>query len=208
MKDILKSIYYIFIVSISLTLKTALIFGLYQYPYQSISDNMLTNSTYRIILSSTVVLQLATWTLCLSSKSEIDEDTVFWGYLVTSFLLCSWIGLTSILRGTEHVIFVSIFMACFLILMLIFCSLTINENVAIFLRVSVFVLAICAMTVTVLFNKKEFYLLEHISFLIYSLIFVLFFFIHPYWDWSVLPECMRAHDVPWEVRRQREYTHV
>ena len=178
--------YYIFVVTLSLALKTSLIFGLFQYPEQSISDNMLMHIPYRIVLSSTIILQLATWSLCLNSKWKINPDTVYWGYFVMIIMLCSWVGLTSILQGIAHVTFVCLFMSSFLVLLLIFCSLTHQEIVCVFLRLSVLVLTFCAMVVTILFNKKEFYLLEHVSFIIYSLIFLCFFIIHPFYDWDAV----------------------
>jgi hypothetical protein len=203
MGKVLLYIYYIFVAAISLILKTALVYGLFQHPNRTVSENMLTHPPYRIILSSSIILQLATWSLCLTRKWNIDTNTVFWGYCIIIIMLCSWIGLTSILQGEEHIIFVCIFMASFLILILLFCSLSCQPDTTMFLRFSLLVLSICAIAIAILFNKKEFYILEHVAFIIYSLIFVIFFFIHPYTEWDSLQDNIPLyHDnmVHWESR--------
>ena len=195
-----KWAYYALIYSLGLILTCSLIFGLVHLPNNTISDNMLTQPAYRIVVSSSIILQLAIWCICLYSKRTANQNAAVWGYVVMIAMLINWIGLTSILRGTEHVIFVSLFMLCFLTLLLIFCTVTWQADVCAFIQVGLALLSACSFGGIVLFNKNEFYLLEHISFIIYSLIFTFFFTIHPYPDWDALPEALQAfeEDLDWE----------
>jgi hypothetical protein len=72
--------------------------------------------------------------------------------------------------------------------MLIFCTVIWQEDVRGFMQVGLAILAASALVGTVLFNNNEFYLLEHVSFIIYSLMFTFFFTIHPFYDWDTLPD--------------------
>ena len=58
-------------------------------------------------------------------------------------------------------------------------------------------LSVCVFGGIILFNNNEFYLLEHVSFIIYSVIFTLFFTVHPYTEWDALPDNFQfwLHDV-------------
>ncbi len=195
MKQIFKLwAYYGLIYVLGLTLLSALIFGLTHLRNQTISDNMLTYPIYRIIISSCIILQLSMWCVCLYSKGRVHQETAVWGYFVMIVMLVNWIGLTSILNGVEHAAFVSLFMCCFLTLMLIFCSVIWQEDVRYFMQVGLAILSGSALAGIVLFNNNEFYLLEHISFIIYSLIFTFFFTIHPFYEWDSLPEDLQQFE--------------
>ena len=183
-----KYAYHTLIYTLGLTLVCSLIFGLAHLPNQTISNNMLTNPAYRIVVSTSIILQLCIWCVCLYSKRNMNPDAATWGYLIMMVMLTNWIGLTSILQGLEHVIFVSIFMLCFLTLMLIFCHLTWQLEAHAFIQVGLLLMSTCAMGGIILFNNNEFYLLEHVSFMIYSIIFTFFFTIHPYPQWNAMPE--------------------
>ena len=182
-----KYAYHTLIYTLGLTLMCSLIFGLTHLPNKTISDNMLSNPAYRIVVSTSIILQLCIWCVCLYSKRNLNQDAVTWGYLIMIVMLTNWIGLTSILQGLEHVIFVSIFMLSFLTLMLIFSNLTWQLDAHSFIQVGLLLMSACAVGGIILFNNNEFYLLEHISFMIYSLIFTFFFTIHPFTEWDALP---------------------
>jgi hypothetical protein len=195
-----KIAYYTLIYSLGLTLTCSLIFGLVHLPRKTISDNMLTQPAYRIVVSSSIILQLSIWFICLYSKRMVNKRASMWGYLIMIVMLVNWIGLTSILQGIEHVVFVSLFMLCFLTLLLIFCTVTWQPEVCAFIRIGLVLLSLCSFAGIVLFNKNEFYLLEHISFIIYSLVFTFFFTMHPYPDWDALPDGLQPfeEDLDWE----------
>lgn len=195
-----KYTYHALIYILGLTLVCSLIFGLTHLPNKTISNNMLTNPAYRIVVSTSIILQLCIWCVCLYSKQNLNADAVTWGYFIMMVMLTNWIGLTSILQGLEHVIFVSIFMLCFLTLMLIFCHLTWQQEAYAVIQVGSLLMSVCAIGGIILFNNNEFYLLEHIAFIIYSLIFTFFFTIHPYTEWEALPDNFqfKIQNAEWE----------
>ena len=185
------------IYALGLTLVSCLIFGLIHLPNKTISNNMLTNPVYRIVVSTSIILQLCIWCICLNSKQNINPSTVTWGYFIMMIMLTNWIGLTSMLQGLQHILFVGIFMLCFLTLMVIFCHLTWQQEAYAVIQGGMLLLSVCVFGGIILFNNNEFYLLEHVSFIIYSVIFTLFFTVHPYTEWDALPDNFQfwLHDV-------------
>ena len=199
-----KWAYFILIHNLGLVLICSLIYGLAHLPKQTISDNMLLHPTYRIVVSSSIILQLCIWCICLYSKRKLNQDAATWGYFVMIVMLTNWIGLTSILKGTEHAVFVSIFMFCFLTLMLIFCTVTWQPEVRAFIQIGLVIMTTCSLGGIVLFNNNKFYILEHIAFIIYSLMFTFFFTIHPYPEWATLPETLQdfEEESAWQAHVQ------
>ena len=197
--------YHASIYTLGLILICSLVFGLTHLPNQTISDNMLTNPAYRIVVSTSIILQLCIWCICLYSKRRLNQDAVTWGYAIMIVMLTSWIGLTSILQGLEHVVFVSLFMLCFLTLILIFGHLTWQPEAHAFIQVGLLLMSACSIGGIVLFNSNKFYLLEHISFMLYSLIFTCFFTIHPYPAWHALPDYFEEYEdravnsIDWDI---------
>ena len=200
-----NSTYFCLIYTLGLTLTSALIFGLTHLPSRTISDNMLTHPAYRISVSSCIILQLCIWCICLYSKRKLNQGAVSWGYFVMMGMLINWIGLTSILQGTEHAVFVSIFMLCFLTLMLIFCTIIWQTEVRGFIQVGLVIMSSGAFGGIVLFNNNEFYLLEHVCFMFYSLIFTFFFTIHPFHEWEDLPDTYFDVENAWQARNTHNW---
>jgi hypothetical protein len=178
--------YFIFIFILGLTLIFTLIYGLTRES-DTVSNNMLTYVPYRITLSTCILLQLGVWTLCLYSKQAIEPDTAVWGFLTMGLATFSWVGLSTVLMGMVHITFVVIFMASFLISMLILCQLTWQEEAGNVLRLNIALAIFCDIAMVILFNNGQFYILEHIAFISYSISFVLFFIIHPPNQWGSLP---------------------
>jgi hypothetical protein len=57
---------------------------------------------------------------------------------------------------------------------------------------SIVLIAICIIAMTVMFNNKKFYIMEHTAFIAYSLIYITFFLVHTpeQWDRDVdIGEC-------------------
>jgi hypothetical protein len=195
-----KVLYNTFICVIGLTHLCTLIYGL-TLSNDTISHNMLTYLPYRIVLSTCIFLQMGVWTVCLYSKRAMDPHTVIWGFLTLVIETCSWVGLSTILSGLPHYIFVCFFMASFFVCILILCNLTWQEAAGNVLRLCVIFMSVCGTVMLILFNHGEFYIMEHVAFIGYSLVFVAFFIAHPPSHWSVMPdnsslEC--GFDIEWE----------
>ena len=107
-----KVLYNTFICVLGLTHLCTLIYGL-TLSNDTISHNMLTYLPYRIVLSTCIFLQMGVWTVCIYSKRVMDPHTATWGFLTLGVVTGSWVGLSTILTGMPHYIFVGIFMASF-----------------------------------------------------------------------------------------------
>lgn len=169
--------------SIGLTLLVTLIYGL-TLSNDTVSNNMLTYIPYRIVLSTCIILQISFWAACLHSKRHHDPDTAGWGLLSMGITAGSWVGLSTILSGTPHIVFVVIFIGFFLMDLLILCSLTRQRRAVDVLITSIAFMLLCIIAMTILFNNKEFYIMEHIAFIAYSLIYVTFFLVHTPEQWD------------------------
>ena len=197
-------LYYTFICALGLTLLITLIYGL-TLSNDTVSHNMLTYIPYRIVLSTCIFLQMGVWTLCLYSKRAMDPNTAIWGFLTMGLVICSWVGLSTVLTGTTHIVFVITFMASFFTSMLILCHLTWQEEAGKVLRLSLAFVLVCVVAMTILFNQGQFYIMEHVAFISYSLVFMAFFLVHPPSDWDVLPEnhpseCELGVEIEWHSR--------
>ena len=197
-----KVLYNTFICVLGLTHLCTLIYGL-TLSNDTISHNMLTYLPYRIVLSTCIFLQMGVWTVCLYSKRAIDPHTVTWGFLTLGIVTGSWVGLTTILTGQPHYIFVGIFMASFFVCILILCNLTWQEAAGTVLRLCVAFISVCVIAMVILFNHGEFYIMEHVAFIGYSLVFMAFFITHPPSHWDVLPD-----NYPLECNFGVEWQHV
>ncbi len=200
-------LYFTFICVLGLTLLCTLIFGL-TLSRDTISNNMLTYIPYRIVLSTCIFIQMAVWIVCLYSKRAMDPDAAVWGYVTMGIVTCSWVGLTTILTGTVHFIFVSTFIIFFFISMLIICNLTWQDQAGKVLRISMAFIIVCAIAMTILYNEGEFYIMEHVAFISYSLVFMAFFIVHTPSHWGTLPdsyplECeSETHGIEWQYQNR------
>lgn len=203
--------YSISVCVIGLTLLFTLIYGL-TLSNDTVSNNMLTFIPYRIVLSTCILVQISIWAVCLYSKRVIDPDTSAWGLLSVGSTICCWVGLSTILSGNTHFVFVALFIGFFLISLLILCNLTWQRRAVTVLITSVAILLLCIIIMTILFNNKEFYIMEHIAFITYSLIFVVFFLAHTPEEWGAEEEFQdeeNAHNTlkrPNPIKRQTIHT--
>ncbi len=163
-------LYIVSVCILGLTLTTSLIYGL-SFD-DTVSNNMLTYIPYRVLVSTCIVFQLGYWVVCIYLKDS------FWGLLCTGVTILSWIGLTSVFTGTPHVVFVGLFVASFFIFMLILCYHTWQSLAGTVLFYSIGFQAITIIAMMVMCNNNKFYLMEHIAFICYSLIFTSFFLVH------------------------------
>lgn len=197
-----RCLYFSFICTLGLALLITLIYGL-TLSNDTISNNMLTFIPYRIVLSTCIFLQMGVWTLCIYSKRVMDPGAAIWGFLTMGVVTCSWVGLSTILTGTPHIVFVCTFMASFVASILIVCNLTWQEDAGKVLRLSVAFVIVCVIAMIILFNRGEFYIMEHVAFISYSLVFLAFFITHTPSHWDVLPDTLQAelecaNDVEWQ----------
>jgi hypothetical protein len=186
-KETYPCLYYTFICVLGISLLFTLIYGL-TLSNETISNNMLTYIPYRITLSTCILLQMGVWTLCLYSKRNVDYNAASWGFVVMCLVTFSWVGLSTILIGEQHFIFVGLFMASFLVSTLILCSLTWQEEAVHVLKLCVLFTIICDVSMMILFNNGKFYIMEHVAFISYSIVFISFFLIHPPSEWGIMPE--------------------
>ena len=163
----------------------------------TVSNAMLNNIPYRIALSTCIVLQICFWVTCMYSKRWMDPETSAWGLLCLGITVGGWIGLTSILEGDMHVAFVGIFIFFFGLDLLILCSLTWQKPAADILVLSVAFLLVCIVAMIILFNTNQFYIMEHVGFIAYSLIFTAFVLAHPPADWGAVAEEGGSRHVDW-----------
>jgi hypothetical protein len=175
--------YALLVCTLGLTLLCSLAYGL-TLSEDTVSHNMLTNIPYRVIISSCIVLQLSFWVICMYSKTKTDPDTAAWGLACTGITIASWMGLSTMLTGTPHDVFVCIFVLSFLIDLLVLCTLTWQRMAVEVLTTSIAFQLICIVIMMVLYNNKEFYIMEHVAFISYSLIFTVFFLVHTPADWG------------------------
>ena len=175
------------VLTLGLTLISVLIHGL-TLTKDTVSQNMITYTSYRIVISTCIILQLGFWAVCLYSKQNIDPKTAAWGFLCLGLTACSWIGLSTILSGELHYIFVCVFITFFFVFLLILCNLS-RQRIAVEVLVTAIGLILVSIVVMIiLFNNREFYIMEHVAFLTYSLVFLVFFLVHRSAEWDKCDE--------------------
>jgi hypothetical protein len=175
------------VLSLGLTMLCTLIYGL-TLSKETVSDNMITYTPYRIILSISILIQTGFWTTCMYSKWATDPETTAWGLTTIGVTVCGWVGLSTVLTGITHAVFVCVFIASFLVTVLILCSLTWQRRVVDMLMLCIAFLLVCIVVMAILYNNKEFYIMEHMALITYSLIFTFLFLSHTPDQWGALPE--------------------
>lgn len=118
----------------------------------------------------------------------MDPEAAAWGFLTMGIITLSWIGLSTKLIGTPRIIVVCICMSAFIINILILCNITWHEDSRKVLKSCVALEIVCVVTMMILFNKREFYIMENIAFVSYNLTFLFFFIVHTPSHWNVLPD--------------------
>ena len=178
-----NALYYTMIFLLGTTFISCLVYGL-TISDDTISDNMIVYTTYRITLSTCVLIQICIWAMCVYSKRQANPDTAAWGLFSLVVTSTSWIVLANILSGTVHIVAVASFTVSFMVDLLILCNLTWQKRAVDTLILSVAFLLACMVVMTILFNTNKFYIMEHIGFIAYGLVFVVFFSVHPPADWG------------------------
>lgn len=185
----LDALYIILVCALGLSLLGCLIYSVVDHK-DTISNAMINNITYRIAISTCIVLHMCFWITCLHSKRWIDENAAAWGMVALGLATFSWIGLTTILEGDTHIAFVAGFVTAFMILLLVLCRLTWQRLASDILILSVATLLVCIVAMIILFNTGKFYIMEHVGFIAYSAIFTAFFLVHRPDEWGADPELL------------------
>ena len=178
------ALFRLLVLALAATMLGAQIYGLSHHPDQTVTGDMRAESLYLILMSCSLLFQSAVWALCLYRKRCLDPEASAWGAAAIAVMLIGWIGLTSILTTDTHYVFVGIFVAAFLALVLIFCYLVWQPTPSLILRLCLVLELVCIIAMLIIFNSKDFYIPEQIAFITYTLIFTLFFWTHPYAAWA------------------------
>ena len=179
----LDILYKILVCSLGGSLLACLIYSVSAHK-DTVSNAMLNNIPYRIALSTCIVIHMCFWITCMYSKRWIDPDTCTWGLFCLGVTIGGWIGLTTILEGDIHIVFVAIFITFFCLDLLILCNLTWQRHAVDILILSVAFLIVCIIAMIILFNTNQFYVMEHVGFIAYSVIFTAFFLTHTPEEWG------------------------
>ena len=166
---------------------TCLIYGL-TISSDTISNNMIINTPYRIVISTCIVLQMSILITCMYTKRCLDPDTATWGLFSAGVTAGSWVGLSIILSGTPHIVFVVLFLSSFMMDILIMCNLTWQRRAVNILVTCIAFMLVCLVAMVILFNNRQFYIMEHVGMITYSIIFTAFFLEHTPDAWGELEE--------------------
>lgn len=180
--------FYGVVLCLGLTMLGAEIGALVKRPTQTITGIMREDKVYLSVMSATLVLQTGVWALCMFKKKHVDNEAVYWGFLALVSLICAWIGLTTVLDGKVHDILAGIFTLSFLLLVLIMSYFVWQPLPTIVLRLCLIIVLGCGVFMLIFYNTERFYLPEHVGFITYCVFFIAFFLVHPYEDWTALPD--------------------
>ena len=182
-QEMLKLLYYLWIWSIGLTLIGTLIYGLVNFPPDTITQHMIDQVEYIIILSVCVILQAILSFIYTWAKRNQNKEVILYKYVFLSSIVISRIVLSNILTTATHLVFVYICLCSLFIFLLLRSHITNHRASLIFLRISLLLLSACALAMIILYTNFDFYIPEHIAFLTYSVIFTVFFTVHTYDHW-------------------------
>ena len=182
--------------ALGLLLSGTLIYGLANFPPDTITQHMIDHVEYRISLSVSTILQSIVWFTCLYAKRDGGYLSLL-GFVLLTTVVVTWICLTTILTATTHLIFVDICMLAFILftLTLIFLVDPINTHAIRALELSLLVLVSAGIAMLTLYTDPHFYIPEHIGSFAYALVFVSFFTVHTYPHWDPMPPVPITADV-------------
>jgi hypothetical protein len=174
--------------ALGLLLSGTLIYGLANYPPDTITQHMIDHVEYRISLSVAMILQSIIWFTCLYAKRD-SGYLAGAGFVLLTTTIIAWISLTTILTTSTHLIFVNICMLSFFLftLVLIFIVDPIHTYAIYALTCSLLILFFAGIAMIALYTDPRFYIPEHIGSFAYALVFVSFFTVHTYPHWDPPP---------------------
>ena len=199
----LEKLYILWVWALGSTLAGTLIFGLVNFPADTITQHMIDHVEYRVLLTTCVVLQVIQWFWCIWSKKDQDREFALYAYVFLTAMLVSWIALSNILTTELHIVFVYIFLACLLIFILIMTQIVLHETAVYVLYVSLVIMVSSSIAMICLYTNSVFYIPEHIAFFAYDFVFTAFFTVHTYqyWDHSkIVKNSLEMYSRDWEAQ--------
>lgn len=188
--------------TLGITLAGTLIYGLVNFPNNTITQYMIDHVEYRVILTSCVVLQTIQWYWCIWSKKGQNSLLTVFAYIFLTAMLISWIALSDILTTDVHIILVYICQTCLLIFILILSHIVQHERAVYVLYLCLVLMIASAIAMICLYTRAEFFIPEHVGFLTYDIVFTSFFTVHTYqyWDHSrVVDNALEMYSSDWEA---------
>ena len=117
-QEMLKLLYYLWIWSIGLTLIGTLIYGLVNFPPDTITQHMIDQVEYIIILSACMILQAILIFIYTWAKRNQNKEVILYKYVFLSSIVISRIVLSNILTTATHLVFVYICLCSLFIILL------------------------------------------------------------------------------------------
>ena len=179
--------YYVFIWITGIGLLGTLVYALNNFEKdQTLTHHLDKSEAYRLILSVFILIHCITWTICVYAKSDSQNFCLSVSYYVlVCFIIAAWIGLTVYLKDTTHAIFVIIFTASFFLCLTIVTIITQDKMPRYVLLIGNVGLFVAGIFMILYHSDDRFWIVEYTSLIFYSVVFTLYFTLHPYYEWNV-----------------------
>jgi hypothetical protein len=151
---------------------------------KSVTWHMTQHPAYRMTLSTLVIFHCLLWAFCVYKKNSPDNCLHLTPILILCSIILTWIGLIIFLSDFIHFVFVTAFLIFTISLLLTLSFSTQNTTAKTTLRIGVLGLFVGGILMYVFESKEEFYIPEYTAFIFYSIIFTIYFTIHPYYNWE------------------------
>jgi hypothetical protein len=140
-------------------------------------------------------IQAAIWIIYIFKKLDHNTGDVLWGLASMSCVIASLIGALTTPPGTLHLLYVCIFMASFAVVVLIVLRFENHDEIVQVLKLGLMVIIACIVSMVILYNQEEFYIMENIAFVGYCVVSLAFFLVNPPLQWNPRPESyMQPYD--------------
>jgi|LauGreDrversion4_2_1035121.scaffolds.fasta_scaffold68279_4 FtsH-binding integral membrane protein len=151
---------------------------------KSVTWHMTQHPEYRMTLSTLVIFHCLVWAFCVYKKNSPDNCLHLTPILILCSIILTWIGLVIFLSDFIHFVFVTAFLIFTISLLLTLSFSTQDTTAKNTLRIGVLGLFIGGILMYVLESKEEFYIPEYTALMFYSIIFTVYFTLHPYYNWE------------------------
>ena len=203
-----EKLFILWVWALGVTLAGTLVYGLVNFPPNTITQHMINHVEYRIIITVCVVLQSVLWLWCVWSKRLQDYALAIYAYMFITIIIISWIVLSTILTTEVHIIFVYICMGSLFFFIATLAQITVHENAVYILYFSLLTMLATGIAMIILFAKgSDFFIPEHIAFLAYDAVFVLFFTVHTYAYWDQderINKELSIYSSDWQTEEEEE----
>ena len=175
---------------LGLALFFTLLYGIAFMSSNTITQHMKDSNSYRIILSTWVILQLITWGLCIYAKSLVSPALAGSAFVALCSTTGMWIGLSMDLTTNTHYLLTGLFVIFFLIMGICIQYMLYQNQAVLVARAGITILFVILFIYFIMYLTNtgnpgpNVFILEHVIFMVYTLVFTLFFWVHTleYWD--------------------------